>query len=301
VTNSDDDDSWWERPEWVPRPDGGWPPFQFDCGYISEDFITDDDRQIAVLDQPYILIHKETLSDELLRPTADPPSIEGPLELLLVKIIRSDHPLLIIAKDVQASALAMLLLNKVRGAVRVAAVRVPGSDDYRSAFLALIARLTGGKVVTELLGRAGPNLANVTLAHLGRADRVLIGEKKTAILGGGAKKLTKTDVRRLWPANAPGDGGSEAAKIPGASQPTLSDSMAPQDLPPNGWLNLWQFARSRAPKTCRIVSWWVGMGTIPVAVIERAKAHLMTTDPSIISAVARIRARLSPRLFNAVG
>jgi chaperonin GroEL len=145
---------------------------QFDRGYVSPYFITNAEKMIAELDQPYILIHEKKLS-----------SLQ-PMLPLLESVVQSTRPLLIIAEDVEGEALATLVVNKLRGGLKVAAVKAPGFGDRRKAMLEDIAILTGGTVISEDLGI---KLENVTLAMLGRAQRVLIEKENSTIVEGAGK------------------------------------------------------------------------------------------------------------------
>ena len=142
---------------------------QFDRGYISPYFITDADKMRCVLEEPYILVHEKKLS-----------SLQ-PLLPILEQIVQSGKPLLVIAEDVEGEALATLVVNKLRGGLKVAAVKAPGFGERRKAMLEDIAILTGGQVVSEDLGI---KLENVTLDMLGRADRVIVEKEDTTIVGG---------------------------------------------------------------------------------------------------------------------
>ncbi|MBV8578657.1 MAG: chaperonin GroEL, partial [Acetobacteraceae bacterium] len=146
---------------------------QFDRGYISPYFITNAEKMVAELDQPYILIHEKKLS-----------GLQAMLPLL-ESVVQSGRPLLIIAEDIEGEALATLVVNKLRGGLKVAAVKAPGFGDRRKAMLEDIAILTGGQVVSEDLGI---KLENVTLQMLGRAKRVLIEKENTTIVEGDGKK-----------------------------------------------------------------------------------------------------------------
>ena len=146
---------------------------QFDRGYLSPYFITNADKMIAELEDPYILIHEKKLS-----------SLQ-PLLPLLEAVVQSGKPLLIIAEDVEGEALATLVVNKLRGGLKVAAVKAPGFGDRRKAMLEDIAILTGGQVISEDLGI---KLENVTLDMLGRAKRVTITKDNTTIVDGAGKK-----------------------------------------------------------------------------------------------------------------
>ena len=142
---------------------------QFDRGYISPYFITNAEKMVADLDQPYILIHEKKLSGL------------QPMLPLLETVVQSGRPLLIIAEDIEGEALATLVVNKLRGGLKVAAVKAPGFGDRRKAMLEDIAVLTGGQVISEDLGI---KLENVTLAMLGKAKKVLIEKENTTIVEG---------------------------------------------------------------------------------------------------------------------
>ena len=145
---------------------------QFDRGYLSPYFVTDPDRMEASLEEPYILIHEKKIS-----------SMKDLLPLL-EQVARNSKPLVIIAEDVDGEALATLVVNKLRGTLNVAAVKAPGFGDRRKAMLEDIAKLTGGKAITEDLGI---KLENVKLEDLGRAKRVTIDKDNTTIIDGRAK------------------------------------------------------------------------------------------------------------------
>jgi chaperonin GroEL len=146
---------------------------QFDRGYVSPYFITNAEKMIADLDSPYILIHEKKLSTL------------QPLLPLLEAVVQSGRPLLIVAEDVEGEALATLVVNKLRGGLKIAAVKAPGFGDRRKAMLEDIAILTGGQVISEDLGI---KLENVTLAMLGRAKKVLIEKENTTIVEGAGEK-----------------------------------------------------------------------------------------------------------------
>jgi chaperonin GroEL len=146
---------------------------QFDRGYMSPYFITNAEKMIVELDQPYVLIHEKKLS-----------SLQ-PLLPLLESVVQSGKPLLIVAEDVEGEALATLVVNKLRGGLKVAAVKAPGFGDRRKAMLEDIAALTGGQVISEDLGI---KLENVTLDMLGKTKRVLIEKENTTIIEGAGKK-----------------------------------------------------------------------------------------------------------------
>jgi chaperonin GroEL len=146
---------------------------QFDRGYISPYFITDSEKMRCVLEEPYILIHEKKLS-----------SLQ-PLLPVLEAVVQSGKPLLIIAEDVEGEALATLVVNKLRGGLKVAAVKAPGFGDRRKAMLEDIAILTAGQVISEDLGI---KLENVGLDMLGRAKRVVIEKENTTIVDGAGSK-----------------------------------------------------------------------------------------------------------------
>jgi chaperonin GroEL len=146
---------------------------QFDRGYVSPYFITNAEKMVADLDQPYILIFEKKLSGL------------QPMLPLLEAVVQSGRPLLIVAEDVEGEALATLVVNKLRGGLKVAAVKAPGFGDRRKAMLEDIAILTGGQVISEDLGI---KLETVTLAMLGKAKKVLIEKENTTIVEGAGKK-----------------------------------------------------------------------------------------------------------------
>ncbi len=150
---------------------------QFDRGYMSPYFITNSEKMITELDQPYILIHEKKLSGL------------QPMLPLLEAVVQSGRPLLIIAEDVEGEALATLVVNKLRGGLKVAAVKAPGFGDRRKAMLEDIAILTGGQVISDDLGI---KLETVTLNMLGKAKRVLIEKENTTIIEGAGKKADIT-------------------------------------------------------------------------------------------------------------
>jgi chaperonin GroEL len=146
---------------------------QFDRGYISPYFITNAEKMVAELEDPYILIYEKKLSGlQALLP-------------LLEKAVQSGRPLLLIAEDVEGEALATLVVNKLRGGLKVAAVKAPGFGDRRKAMLQDIAVLTGGEMISEDLGI---KLENVTIDMLGHAKRVSITKDDTTIVDGAGKK-----------------------------------------------------------------------------------------------------------------
>ncbi len=146
---------------------------QFDRGYLSPYFITNADKMITELESPYILIHEKKLS-----------GLQAMLPVLEA-VVQSGKPLLIIAEDVEGEALATLVVNKLRGGLKVAAVKAPGFGDRRKAMLEDIAVLTGGTVISE---DVGIKLENVTLAMLGKAKKVTVDKENTTIVDGTGKK-----------------------------------------------------------------------------------------------------------------
>ena len=146
---------------------------QFDRGYISPYFITNVEKMVAELESPYILIYEKKLS-----------GMQSLLPLLEL-VVQSGKPLLIIAEDIEGEALATLVVNKLRGGLKVAAVKAPGFGDRRKAMLQDIAVLTSGELISEDLGI---KLENVTINMLGRAKRVTVTKDDTTIVGGAGKK-----------------------------------------------------------------------------------------------------------------
>ncbi|WP_265517644.1 chaperonin GroEL [Nitratireductor luteus] len=146
---------------------------QFDRGYLSPYFITNQEKMRVELEEPYVLIHEKKLSN-----------LQAMLPVL-ESVVQSSKPLLIIAEDVEGEALATLVVNKLRGGLKVAAVKAPGFGDRRKAMLADIAVLTGGQVISEDLGI---KLENVTLDMLGRAKKVEIDKDNTTIVDGAGQK-----------------------------------------------------------------------------------------------------------------
>jgi chaperonin GroEL len=146
---------------------------QFDRGYISPYFVTNAERMIVELEDPYILIHEAKLS------------ALQPLVPLLEAVVQSGRPLLILAEDVEGEALATLVVNKLRGGLRVAAAKAPGFGDRRRAMLEDIAILTGGELVSQEIG---VKLEHLTLTQLGRARKVVLTKEDTTIVSGVGKK-----------------------------------------------------------------------------------------------------------------
>jgi chaperonin GroEL len=146
---------------------------QFDRGYISPYFVTNADKMRVDMEDPYVLIYEKKLSglQELLP--------------LLEAVVQASKPLLIIAEDIEGEALATLVVNKLRGGLKVAGVKAPGFGDRRKAMLEDIAILTGGTMVSADLGI---KLENVTINMLGRAKKVMIDKENTTIVGGAGKK-----------------------------------------------------------------------------------------------------------------
>jgi chaperonin GroEL len=146
---------------------------QFDRGYLSPYFVTDADTMEAVLEDPYILIHDKKIG-----------SMKDLLPIL-EKAAQSGRSIMIIAEEVEGEALATLVVNKLRGTLRVAAVKAPGFGDRRKAMLEDIAVLTGGKVIAEEMGY---KLENATVAQLGTAKKIVIDKDNTTIVEGAGKK-----------------------------------------------------------------------------------------------------------------
>ena len=146
---------------------------QFDHGFVSPYFVTNPEKMTVELAEPYILIHEKKLAGL------------QPMLPLLESVIQSGRPLLIIAEEVEGEALATLVVNKLRGGLKAAAVKAPGFGDRRKAMLEDIAILTGGTVISE---DVGIKLENVTLAMLGRSNRVSVDKDNTTIVDGAGKK-----------------------------------------------------------------------------------------------------------------
>ncbi|MEM5491825.1 chaperonin GroEL [Hoeflea sp. AS16] len=146
---------------------------QFDRGYLSPYFITNQDKMRVELEEPYVLIHEKKLSN-----------LQAMLPVL-ESVVQSGKPLLIVAEDVEGEALATLVVNKLRGGLKIAAVKAPGFGDRRKAMLEDIAILTGGSVISEDLGI---KLENVTLEMLGRAKKVSIEKENTTIIDGSGSR-----------------------------------------------------------------------------------------------------------------
>jgi chaperonin GroEL len=146
---------------------------QFDRGYLSPYFVTNSEKMVAELEDAYILLHEKKLSN-----------LQAMLPVLEA-VVQSGKPLLIIAEDVEGEALATLVVNKLRGGLKIAAVKAPGFGDRRKAMLEDIAILTGGQVISEDIGI---KLENVTLEMLGRAKKVSITKENTTIVDGAGKK-----------------------------------------------------------------------------------------------------------------
>jgi chaperonin GroEL len=146
---------------------------QFDRGYLSPYFVTNADKMVAELEDAFILLHEKKLS-----------SLQ-PMVPLLEAVIQSQRPLIIVAEDVEGEALATLVVNKLRGGLKIAAVKAPGFGDRRKAMLQDIAILTGGQVISDDLGM---KLENVTLDMLGRAKKVVIKKDDTTVIDGAGNK-----------------------------------------------------------------------------------------------------------------
>ncbi|HIC70806.1 MAG TPA: chaperonin GroEL, partial [Alphaproteobacteria bacterium] len=146
---------------------------QFDRGYLSPYFITNPEKMDCELEDPYVLIHEKKLSNlQALLP-------------ILETIVKSSQPLLIIAEDIEGEALATLVVNKLRGGLKICGVKAPGFGDRRKAMLEDIAVLTGGQVISE---DVGIKLENVSLDMLGRAKRIAIDKENSTIIDGAGKK-----------------------------------------------------------------------------------------------------------------
>merc|ERR1712137_1211043 len=156
---------------------------QFDRGYLSPYFVTDSDKMIADLENPYILLFDKKISNlQEILPILEP-------------VAQSGRPLLIVAEDVEGQALATLVVNKLRGGLKIAAVKAPGFGDRRKAMLEDIAILTGGTVIS---GERGYTLENTTLDMLGTAERVTIDKDNTTIVNGaGDKDMIKNRVNQI--------------------------------------------------------------------------------------------------------
>jgi chaperonin GroEL len=156
---------------------------QFDRGYLSPYFITNAEKMVAELEDAYVLLHEKKLS-----------GLQAMLPVLEA-VVQSGKPLLIIAEDIEGEALATLVVNKLRGGLKVAAVKAPGFGDRRKAMLEDIAILTGGQLIAEDLGI---KLESVTTAMLGRAKKIVIEKEKTTIIDGtGKKKEIETRVNQI--------------------------------------------------------------------------------------------------------
>src|SRR5215472_17085239 len=156
---------------------------QFDRGYLSPYFITNAEKMIAELEEPYILVHEKKLS-----------SLQSLLPLLEA-VVQTGKPLLIIAEDVEGEALATLVVNKLRGGLKVAAVKAPGFGDRRKAMLEDMAILTSGQVISEDLGI---KLENVTLDMLGKSKRIRVEKENTTIIdGAGEQEAIDDRIRQL--------------------------------------------------------------------------------------------------------
>ncbi len=201
---------------------------QFDRGYLSPYFVTDPDKMEAVLEDAYILIHDKKISTmkDLLP--------------ILEKVAQTSKPLLIIAEDVEGEALATLVVNKLRGTLRVAAVKAPGFGDRRKAMLEDIAILTGGTVISE---EKGYRLENATLDYLGQAKRIVIDKDTTTIVDGAGsedqiqarahqiKQQIETttsdyDREKLQERLAKLSGGVAVLKIGAATEPEMKEKKA---------------------------------------------------------------------------
>jgi chaperonin GroEL len=150
---------------------------QFDRGYISPYFVTDTDKMEVVYETPYILIYDKKVS------------VMKDLLPVLEKVVQTGRPLIIVSEDVEGEALATLVVNKIRGTLKVAAVKAPGFGDRRKEMLEDIAVLTGGTVISE---EKGFKLEDATLQYLGQAEKITIDKENTTIINGGGKKADIT-------------------------------------------------------------------------------------------------------------
>ncbi len=156
---------------------------QFDRGYLSPYFVTNPDKMEAVLEEPYILIYEKKISN-----------VKDILPIL-EQVVRAGKPILIIAEDVEAEALATLVVNHIKGVIRACAVKAPGFGQRRKDYLQDIAILTGGTAITEELGI---KLESVTLDMLGRADKVIVDKDNTTIVGGkGSKEAINARIEQI--------------------------------------------------------------------------------------------------------
>jgi chaperonin GroEL len=168
---------------------------QFDRGYLSPYFVTDAEKMEAELEDPYILLHEKKIS-----------SMKDLLPIL-EQVAKSGKPFLVVAEDVEGEALATLVVNKIRGTLKCAAVKAPGFGDRRKAMLEDISILTGGRVISEDLGI---KLENITMNDLGRARRVRIDKDNTTIVEGMGEssalegRVKQIRVQRLRSGEAPG-------------------------------------------------------------------------------------------------
>jgi len=156
---------------------------QFDRGFLSPYFVTDADRMVAELEDPFILLYDKKLSNlrEMLP--------------LLEQVAKSGRPMLVVAEDIEGEALATLVFNKIRGILNIVAVKAPGFGDRRKAMLEDVAILTGGQVVSEELGM---KLENVTLEHLGTAKKISVDKDDTTIVeGGGTDDAIKGRIKQI--------------------------------------------------------------------------------------------------------
>jgi chaperonin GroEL len=156
---------------------------QFDKGYLSPYFVTDAEKMETVLENPHILIHEKKIS-----------TVKDLLPLL-EKIAKSGNPLLVIAEDIEGEAIATLVVNKIRGILKCAAVKAPGFGDRRKSMLEDIATLTGGNAIFENLG---VELSNIQLSDLGKAKKVIIGKENTMIIeGGGSTEIVQGRIAQI--------------------------------------------------------------------------------------------------------
>jgi chaperonin GroEL len=156
---------------------------QFDRGYISAYFVTDTDKMEAVYEQPYILIHDKKIS------------IMKDLLPILEKVVQTGHPLIVISEDVEGEALATMVVNKLRGSLKIVAVKAPGFGDRRKEMLEDIAVLSGGNVISE---EKGYKLEDIQISYLGQAEKVTVDKENTTIIGGkGDKKNITARINQI--------------------------------------------------------------------------------------------------------
>jgi chaperonin GroEL (HSP60 family) len=217
----------------IPRSAGDEPQvggMQFDCGYLSPYFVTDPERMEVAFENVYLLIHEKKISSK------------KDLLPLLEQITKSGKPLFIIAEDVGGEALAHLVVNKLRGSLRVAAVRAPGFGDQRKSMLQEIALLTGGKAITEGLDI---ELKNIQISDLGQAKKITV-DKNSTVVEGWAK------CHRVF--SQPKIGARSAHTSPVHSSPTDSKTRL---------MELYQLEHPVAAKSAALALWQETMNVTP--------------------------------------